>query len=61
MRLKKSLETSWNSDGEQLRELKKTMNNKILSLFRERKFPFFFCIDMGDQLTCKVLLLKSKM
>lgn len=47
MRLKKSLETSWNSDGEQLRELKKTMNNKILSLFRERKFPFFFLYRHG--------------
>ena len=42
MRLKKSLEISWNVDGKQLRELKKTCNEQQNFIaFSRKKISFF--------------------
>lgn len=41
MRLKKSLETSWNVDGKQLRELKSQWTTKFYRFFAKENFHFF--------------------
>ena len=41
MRLKKSLETSWNVDGKQLRELKNQWTTKFYRFFAKENFHLF--------------------